>query len=304
MYTKILLPLDGSPVAEQVLPYARFLAKSLDTPVELVHAIEPEIIATFADPNHGRYIDVVESTLKEEALRYLGETRASLPATSKVTCVTEFGKPADVIISRSAGDPGTLITMATHGRSGFQRWLLGSVAEKVLQMSANPLLLIRAGNETKTSTALRTIIAPLDGSLVAEQVLPHACELARRLDLEIVLVRVYAVPVMGFTAEDYYTPTASLDLILKQAEEEAKKYLEEMAARLKREGLKRVSIRFLAGESAYQIIDFARKTPDNLIAMCSHGKSGIGRLLLGSVAGRVVRHSGDPVLIVRAQAKA
>ncbi len=301
MYKNILVPLDGSQVAEQVLPYARSLAGALDLPVELVHAVEPEIIATYTDPNHGRYVDIVESTLKEEALRYLNGIRGSLPNTSKVTCSAEFGKPADVIIASAAGEPGTLIAMATHGHSGFQRWLLGSVAEKVLQMTASPLLLVRATEKTKSAApSWKTVVAPLDGSQIAEQALPHACELARRLDLELVLLRVYAMPVMGFNAEDYYTP--NLDKLLKQAEDEARLYIEEKAAYLKREGLRRVSAVFVEGQSAGQIIDFARKTPDSLIAMCSHGRSGLGRLVLGSVTSRVVRHSGDPVLVVRASA--
>jgi nucleotide-binding universal stress UspA family protein len=301
MYTRILLPLDGSQVAEQVLPYARLLAKSLDTPIELVHAVDPEIIATYADPNHGRYVDIVESTLKEEALRYLGQTRASLPDTSKVTCATEFGKPADVIISRSAGEPGTLIVMATHGRSGLGRWLLGSVAEKVIQMSANPVLLVRAAPKGQPSEPLwKTIVVPLDGSPIAEQALPHACELARRMDLELMLLRIYTIPVTGFTAEDYYTP--NLEKIFEQAREEAKHYIEEKAAQLTGAGLKRVSSIFLEGQSANQIIDFAKKMPASVIAMCTHGRSGLGRLVLGSVTSRVVRHSGDPVLVIRAAA--
>jgi nucleotide-binding universal stress UspA family protein len=300
MYTKILLPLDGSSNAEQVLPYARSLVSALDVPVELVHAVEPEIIATFADPNHGRYVDIVKSTLKEEGLKYLNGIGRSFPKTSKVSCSTEFGKPADVIVSTAAGEPGTLVAMATHGRSGFQRWLLGSVAEKVLQMTANPLLLVRTSAEKKSAAGFKTIVVPLDGSPLAEQAIPHACELARRLDLEVVLLRVYAMPVMGFTAEDYYTP--NLEEILKQAEDQAKSYIEEKAAELRKAGLGRVTSRFLEGESADRIIEFARKTPDSLIAMCSHGRSGIGRLVLGSVTSRVVRHSGDPVLVVRASA--
>lgn len=121
-----------------------------------------------------------------------------------------------------------------------------------------------------------------------------------KMDLEVLLMRAYAIPVMGFTGEDYYTP--NLDRLLEEAKDEAKRYLEQKVTQLKGEGLKRVSSRFLEGESANQIIDFARKIPDNLIAMCTHGRSGIGRLVLGSVTSRVVRHSGDPVLVVRASA--
>jgi nucleotide-binding universal stress UspA family protein len=299
MYRNVLLPLDGSQVAEQVLPYARSLAETAGLDVELLHAVEPEIIATYSDPNHGRYVDIVESTLKEEGLKYLHGVGRSFAATSKVSCATEFGKPADVIVSKAAGRPGTLIMMATHGRSGLQRWLLGSVAERVIQMASNPLLLVRASAETKkTPQAFKTVIVPLDGSGRAEQALPHAREMARRLDLEILLIRVYTIPVMGFTAEDYYTP--SLEQILEKAKEEARSYIDEKAAELKQEGLRRVSSRFLEGDSADQIIDLAKKTPGSLIAMSTHGRSGIERLVLGSVTSRVVRHSGEPVLVIRA----
>jgi nucleotide-binding universal stress UspA family protein len=181
----------------------------------------------------------------------------------------------------------------------LQRWLLGSVAEKVIQTAANPLLLVRASAETKSAPqAFKTVIVPLDGSRRAEQALPHACEMAKRLDLEVVLLRVYTIPVMGFTAEDYYTP--SLEQILERAKEEARSYIDEKAAELKREGMKRVSSRFLEGESADQIIDLARKTPGSLIAMSTHGRTGIERLVLGSVTSRVVRHAGEPVLVIRA----
>jgi nucleotide-binding universal stress UspA family protein len=166
-------------------------------------------------------------------------------------------------------------------------------------MATNPLLLVRASAETKNvPQAFKTVIVPLDGSRASEQALPHACEMARRLDLEVILIRVYTIPVMGFTAEDYYTP--SLEQILEKAKEEARSYIDGKAAELEHEGLKRVSARFLEGESADQIIDLAKKTPGSLIAMSTHGRSGIERLVLGSVTSRVVRHSGDPVLVVRA----
>jgi nucleotide-binding universal stress UspA family protein len=298
MYQKILVPLDGSQVAERVLPYARSLAAVAGLDVELLHAVDPEIVATYSDPNHGRYVDIVKATLKEEGLRYLHGVARSFAATSKVDCAAEFGAPADLIVSQ-AGRPGTLITMATHGRSGLRRWLLGSVAEKVIQTAANPLLLVRASDETKTAPpAFKTVIVPLDGSVRSEQALPHACEMAGRLDLEVILLRVYTIPVMGFAAEDYYTP--SLEQILEKAKEEARSYIDEKAAELKRAGIKRVSARFLEGESADQIIELARKSPGSLIAMSTHGRSGIERLVLGSVTSRVVRHSGEPVLVVRA----
>jgi nucleotide-binding universal stress UspA family protein len=303
MYTRILVPLDGSPVAEQALPYARSLAQALTLPVELLHAVEPETVALYTDPKHGRYVDTVEADLKQKGLQYLRNLEGSFPKTSKITCAAEIGKPADVIVAKATAQPGTLITMATHGRSGVQRWLLGSVAEKVLHMTTNHLLLVRATNETKTDEAsLRTVVVPLDGSPLAEKVLPHVYDMAKRMDLEVLLLRAYAIPIMAYSTEDYYTP--NLDELLGEAKDEARRYLEQKVAELKGEGLRRVSSIFLEGESAQQIIDFARKTPDNFVAMCTHGRSGIGRLVLGSVTNRVVRHSGDPVLVVRASSGA
>ena len=302
MYTKILVPLDGSPVAEQVLPYARSLAKALALPVELLRAVEPETVALYSDPKHGRYVDMVEADLKQQSLAYLKNLESPFSKTSRITCSAKIGKPADVIVAGAAAQPGTLIAMATHGRSGVQRWLLGSVAEKVLQTATNHLLLVRATDETKAGEAsLKTVIVPLDGSPVAEKVLRYACAMAKRMGLEVILLRVYALPIMAFSSEDYYTP--NIAELLEEAKDEAKRYLEQKVAELKAEGLKSVSGKFLEGESAQQIIDFARKTPDNLIAMCTHGRSGFARIL-GSVTNRVLRHSGDPVLIVRASAGA
>lgn len=299
MYTKILVPLDGSPTAEQVLPYARAIAKALSVPVELFRAVEPETVAMYSDPKHGLYADIVEADFKNESLGYLKKLETSFAKTSNIVSSVEIGSPAEKIVARAAAEPGTLIAMATHGRSGIQRWLLGSVAEKVLQTATNHLLLVRATDKAKSieDLSLKTVVVPLDGSSLAEKVLPHVSDLAKRMDLEVLLLRVYALPVMGYTAEDYYLP--NIDQLLNEVKEEAEQYLEQKAAQLKREGVKRVPSIALEGESAVQIIDIARKTPDNLIAMCTHGRSGIGRLLLGSITNRVVRHSGDPVLVIR-----
>ena len=113
-----------------------------------------------------------------------------------VKCVVEKGKAEQVIIEEAAADKGTLITMATHGRSGIDRWLVGSVAEKVLRGTTNPLLLIRASEEAKTEgqATLKSVVVPLDGSELAECVLPMVVGLAKKLNLEIVLVRAYNIP--------------------------------------------------------------------------------------------------------------
>ncbi len=298
MYTKILVPLDGSPTAEEVLPYARFFAEALHLPVELLHAIDPDIIEIYSSPRYVRSERSFEVNLRDKNLGYLKKLKNLFSEPSTVSCSVEVGRPEDVIIARAGAHPGTLIAMVTHGHSGVQRWLLGSVAEKVLQAAANHLLLVKQTKETETiGTPLETVIVPLDGSLLAEKVLPHVSEIARQMDLQIVLLRAYAIPMTYFTGRDYYRP---IDQVLQAVKEEAESYLDGKAKDLRGERLRRVSSMSLEGDSAGQIIEVARRAPHAFIAMCTHGRSGIGRLVLGSVTSRVVRHSGNPVLVIRA----
>lgn len=148
MYNKILVPLDGSKLAEGTLPYARLLAGALQVPVDLMHVNDSETVALFNHPTQGA--------------DYLKEGAASFPASMTVNCRVENGRAAEVIVDSASRDAGTLISMATHGRFGAQRWLLGSVAQKVLQASINPLLLVRPSKETRPSDEVRlgTLILP------------------------------------------------------------------------------------------------------------------------------------------------
>lgn len=297
MYTKILVPLDGSPLSEGILPYARTFAKAFEARVELLHVIEPEVISTFADPAHGRYADAVEADIRRHGLAYLKPLAASLPEPSVVQCSAQVGEPADVIVDRGSAEAGTLIAMATRGRSGLQRWVLGSVADKVLRTATNHLLLAHPAEPAKGSTAapLKTVVVPLDGSSLAEKALPLVVTLAKKMNLELILIRVHALPSPALYASDEYVP--NWVELTDQIRQEAKEYLEKKVERLQREGLSRVSYVLIEGNGAAEIIDFARKTPEGLVAMCTHGRSGIRRIL-GSVSDRVVRHSGDPVLVI------
>jgi len=296
MYTRMLIPLDGSKVAEQVLPYARFLAKALKIPVELLEVVDLEALRLLANPERGRYIDTLLSERMDTGKSYLDAIAQSFQDT-QVTCVVEKGLAEDMIIERAAADKDTLIVMATHGRSGIQRWVLGSVADKVLHEATNHVLLVRAndGGKTDGEAALKTVIVPLDGSPLAETVLPYVFDLAKKMRLEVVFVRAYALPTS--TADEYETYS---DELVSQIEAEAKDYLAEKVREAKGKGLENVSSVVNIGYGAEEIITLARKTADNFVAMCTHGRSGIKRWVLGSVTDRVVRHSGDPVLIIRA----
>ncbi len=283
MYKRILVPLDGSKLSESVLPYATFVANRLQLPIDLLHVIDAEN----GMGSHAKGTD------------YLTQVAAGL-SNSVVDCFIEDGKAAEVIVDRAARDPGILITMATHGRSGAQRWLLGSVAQKVLQATSSPLLLIRSKKETRSSdeARIRSVIVPLDGSHLAESIFPHVLYLAKHLNLEVVLIRSYIVPTTGYFVGTGVLPPAIGELASK-IKKETTEYLQARMEQLQAEGIDRVTCLALEGKGAEEIIDLAQKTSDNIVAMSTHGRSGMGRWVLGSVTDRVVCYCGDPVLVIR-----
>ena len=286
MYSKILIPLDGSKIAEAVLPYSKFLAESLDLPVQLVHATEPKTAAPSAQSNREM------EYLKGAAASYFGSVNAE--------CVVKSGAAAEIILDTASAEAGTLIAMATHGQSGGQRWLLGQVAQKVLQAAKNPLILIRPNEATmsKSEVRFRTLIVPLDGSHLAERVLPHVVGLATQLQAEVVLMRTYTLPTAGyFMAAGIAQP--DMGALGEKMKQEVGGYLEVKGAELKAQGIAKISSHIVAGHGPEEIIEFARGHADALIALASHGRSGFGRWVLGSVAERVVSYAGTPVLVIR-----
>lgn len=283
MISRILVPLDGSKLAEQVLPYARLLATAFGAQVELLRVSDPEARPPFGAQPAGDYLKVAAGRC--------------LPNVS-CACVERSGTPAQVIID--AGREADLIAMATHGTSGMRRWLLGSVASKVAQSATAPLLLVRPleGETASLEVTLKTVFVPLDGSPLAEKILPQVIPIARKLALQVHLLRVYSAPASAYVAVEGMIAPGPADY-LETLRQEAQAYLDARALALQSQGLTNVVATAIEGDPANEIIDLALKTADNLIAMTSHGRSGIGRWLLGSVAEKVLQHSHDPVLLVR-----
>jgi nucleotide-binding universal stress UspA family protein len=299
MYSKILIPLDGSTTAEKVLPYARYLGGRFKIPIELLAVIDIAEIAAHLSADKARFLDTMMEDGTKHSTAYLRGV-ASTFAGADIKCSVERGRAEEVIIAKGAADTAMLITMSTHGRSGLNRFLLGSIAEKVLRGTVNPLLLVRATEEATSAgeATLKSIIVPLDGSELAESVLPMVAGLAKKLDLETELFRAYHIPYNVYTGDEGFY-AGNYEELIAGVRDEASEYLDKKAAELKKLGAAKVSCVTKEGFAGDEIISLGRKTPDNLIAMCSHGRSGVQRWVLGSVAETVVRHSGDPVLIMR-----
>lgn len=286
------------------MPYARIFSKAFGIPVELMHVIAPESLEAFMDPKRGRYALQVQADFIRTSNDYLERVAASFPGSPKVQWHVEVGEPAKFIMDRAAQEAGTLVAMASGGYSGIKRWFIGSVAAKVLHEARNPLLLVRGAAEKAASeeAALDRILVPLDGSLLAEKALPHALAISRAMNLAVELLQVYTPPLSALIPPAYPAEPEKVTgmQIAQAAKEKAEAYLKEKMRQLLESGAQRVSYALAEGDAAARIIDTAQQTRGNLIAMSTHGRSGIRRWMLGSVAERVVWHSGDPILVIQA----
>jgi nucleotide-binding universal stress UspA family protein len=299
MYSRILVPLDGSKVAEGIVPFVGRLARALQSRVELLSVIEEDVVLAIANPMQGRYADQIGNSAVNVAREYLRglAPRLEMPS-GRVSFDVKIASVPQTIIQEASKEADTLIAMSTHGRSGPGRWFLGSVADKELHTTTQPLLLYRTREDERqpANPVLNTIVVPLDGSEMAEQVLPGAVGLARALSLKMTLVRVTPTMAEYYAGEGFYSYPQNL---LTAVEEEAKEYLARKAAETKAKGVQDVTTKHMLGAAAIQVVDFVRATPGSFVAICSHGRSGLGRVVLGSVADRIVTHSGAPTLVIK-----
>jgi nucleotide-binding universal stress UspA family protein len=292
MFTRILVPLDGSAIAENALPHARALGRILEIPITLITVIET---AADVSKKRKRYLDTVMEDGVRNSEEYLKKISKTFSGTT-IQYRVEKGRAEDAIVA--AADNATLITMATHGRSGLGRWLLGSIAEKVVRGANNPVLVVRANEETSSEgeAAPDSIIVPLDGSTLAESVLLYVVELAKALHAKVMLLRSYSLKQIIFSFEEFHP---DLDGLKGELRWEAMSYLDEKVAELKSRGVVDVFCSVTEGDAAETIIEMGKGAPNALIAMSPHSGSIIKHWVLGSVTEKVLRHANNSVLTIR-----
>ena len=295
---RILVPLDGSALAECALPHAAALAAAISAEVVLVRAVSTPP-ASCGDGS--------ATTEEERYLQHAGRMLAGPEI--RVQTAVRCGKPAEAILRTVSQERADLVVMATHARSGVGRWLSGSVAEAVLNDSPVPVLLVRAWEPERVQPRLQshsTVLVPLDGSAFAEQALPVAGRLASILDGELVLLQavwtpdsVFRAPLLSATwpltseAEDDDGPSGYLGLL----EDEARKYLTGVAGRFAPQLRATWDVR-VGSTPASAIVDGCRGHAAALVVMCTHGRTGVQRLAFGSVAAEVLRRGCTPLLLV------
>jgi len=291
---RILVGLDGSSLAETILPTLRDLARRSDAEVVLLHVVHiPKTVPTEA----GIALDDIVTQEQREAASYLRRLARELDADGiTVRTAVVVGETAPEIVGFAERENIDLVALATHGRSGMQRWLHGSVADAVLHTVTRPLLLLRPSLEAAAPAAVRRLVVALDGSPLAEKALPPARDLARTLAVPLVLLHVVDSLQPAFVADPY--SGANYHQLLTMLEAKAESYLAEAAARERGHGLTIETVK-ATGAPAEVIAHYVRAHPDSLLVLGTHGRSGWRAAVIGSVARRVVLLAGGPVLLVR-----
>lgn len=293
MLKTILVPLDGSPLAERALPIAQRLAADRNSRVLLMRAALAHAFPG-TDPAE-RQAHVID-----EAEDYLEVVAARLSAAGlTVATAVPYGPAADAILDEVRINKPDLIVMATHGRSGLGRWLYGSVTEAVLARSPVPVLTVRAWQDQPPISQpfqARRLVVPLDGSPFAEAALPVARDLAAALGAELLLLQAVMVPV-DLGEPGYGRSVAALEHDLGDRAAAAREYLATVRARLAAEQPScQVGIEVRYGAPVEAIASAAGA---GLVVMATHGRTGLARMFLGSVAAAVLREGVTPLLLVR-----
>jgi len=298
---KILVPLDGSELAEVVLPYAEEMAARLDSRVTLLSVSESEEADDYNQQEV--YIQRTADVTRANAGNHEEKPRDK---DIKVSSVILIGDPAEEIVQYASKENVNLIIMATHGQSGMTVWNLGTVAKRVVRATTQPVLLIRAKSvhpDIRTRGILHRILVPLDGSKESEAIIPYVEGLTSRLEVDVFLFHMVGSGRHVFTAQGVSRVPRNGDKVKKQ-ENDAINYLAAVAQKLKEKGI-RASFEVKAGHSpAEEIIKYRREIYADMVAMSTHGRSGARHWVLGSIADKVLDVGYAPLLLVKVRGAA
>jgi nucleotide-binding universal stress UspA family protein len=290
---QVAVALDGSEFGERALPSAAAISSLFDATLILISVL-PARGAMRVLPkgrSSGNPMEAGQAETEAYLSGLAGRYREQGIRAEYYVAAGPVAQSIDVLTNELGAD---LLVMSTHGRSGVSRFMMGSNASAFLQMLRLPLILLRpqalAAGERPI---LRRVLVTLDGSGFAEQVLPWAQVVSQVSSAELLLLTVPEVPDPSM----YGAMGDAIDELREQAESNARRYLERTAAMLRDQGM---AVRPLVEGSrpATTILDVAEREGVDMIMVATHGRGGMERLFLGSVADRVVHHSTCPVLLI------
>lgn len=285
---RILFPTDFSDGATRAFSQAVYLANLHDAELHIVNVAEP-----------GGESETTLPASQEDLLDWLDATGIDAETLETLTIVQkqfESGVPAERLVAYVEDREVDLVVMGTRGRRGVKRMLLGSVTEEVLRKVPCPVFTVQAEVEEKAGTAVRRILVPVDFSEASELAVRHATEIAQTYGAEVHLLHVVEEVVYP-SAYGIETPSMhSQDVVLR-----VEKALGQMAR--EEVGYEQVKVSATVGYAPMTILDYVQENEIDLLVIATHGRSGIDRVLLGSVAERVIRQSPVPVFVVKPDRK-
>jgi nucleotide-binding universal stress UspA family protein len=310
MLRSILVPLDGSPFGEHALPLALGIARRAGAELQLLHVHPPVAIASAEGPV--LVTDQIDAEIKQQEHAYLDDVRRRLAAVGAVPAhpVLLEGEIVPTLRGAVTSLGADLVVLTTHGRGALARFWLGSVADELVRDSSVPLLLVRPADhpaDLADEPALRHLLLPLDGSPLAEQILEPAITLGTLMDADYTLLRVLkpVLPVRYQVSGNNMAQMADsiirqIDQIQQELQRQAQDYLDGVVRERFRPQSLPVQTRVVGDhQPAAAILQEARGRGCDCVALETHGRRGLSRLFLGSVADKVVRGSPVPVLVHR-----
>jgi len=293
----ILFPTDFSDVAEGAFAHAAHLALRYNATIHVFNVVPPDE-ADEVNPMDFLPVEPATDESPDEAVQHVEvqtvtQERGTVPV---IYAQTDSASPADAIVDRANDRDIDLVVMGTHGRKGVDRLLSGSVSEEVVRRAPCPVFTVLAAQDGHGPTIDR-VLAPVDLSEQSNLVLDHAAALSEAYSAPLDLLHV--------VEEAAYPNVYGLDPLtpsLPNVQDRAREALETLAARLDLR-TDPVNVHVLAGHAAYDIVEFAEDEAADLIVMATHGRTGLERFLIGSVAEKVVRRAPCPVFTLKSFGK-
>jgi len=297
MFKRLLVPLDGSRLAESVLPATIYLAERLDATIILFHAIEEKASSIVHGQRHLLGDDEARAYLNDVATRIARPNLSIETNVHPVGAHDVAGSISEHIVELNAD----LIVLCAHGHGGWRDLLVGNIAQQVIQHGAAPVFFVRPHKTSSVSSyECRRILIPLDGTPIHEPALPVAVEVARACHAVMRLITVVPTPTT-LSAEragaGLLLPT-TMTAVLDLAQRGAVDYLQAKTKELLAGGLE-ASAEVVRGDRAVSILDAAQRAGADLIVLATHGRASMDAFWSGSVTPKVLSRSALPVLLVR-----